>query len=75
MTNTRRTQLSAADQSMTIATAPFTIDVLGGAISENAEVQAAVDWLNEGMSQVDEMGQRVVRPPADAENWEEIFGR
>jgi hypothetical protein len=61
LTNTRRVQISPARQAQMVATAPALADVLLGALGENEDVQAAADWLREGESQLDALGQRVTR--------------
>lgn len=45
LSNTRRNEMAPQSQAQTTAVAPSLIYVLGGAISENADVQAAMEWL------------------------------
>lgn len=75
LTNTRRHQLSAGGQARAIAITPQALGLVGGAMSENADVQAAMEWLNEGVSQINEAGERISRPPQGAGSWEEFFDR
>ncbi|TCK30616.1 hypothetical protein EV667_0711 [Ancylobacter aquaticus] len=56
-----------------VATAPALAEVLLGALGESEDVQAAADWLREDGSQMDELGQRVTRPPEGAASWGEFF--
>ncbi|WP_187972483.1 hypothetical protein [Aquibium microcysteis] len=73
MTNTKRISLDPVTESQAIGFAPAWADVLTGALAEDDDVQAAMDWIGEGVSQVDEIGQRTVRPPSGAETWEDYF--
>ena len=73
VTNTRQYRPDAVAQSQTVATAPAIFDIASGALGENADVQTALEWLNEGMSQVDKTGKRIVRPPQGASSWEEYL--
>lgn len=75
LSNTRRKEMSPSRQAQTTAVAPSLVDVLGGAISENADVQAAMEWLGEGASQLDAAGERISRPPQGAGSWADYFGR
>lgn len=75
LTNTRRHQMSATEQAGSIAITPQAMGLASGAISENADVQAALEWLNEGVSQVGEAGERLSRPPQGAGSWQEFFER
>lgn len=75
LTSTRRIQIRAPAQAQMVATAPALADVLVGALGESEDVQAAADWLREGESQLDALGQRVTRPPEGAESWEQFFSR
>lgn len=73
-TNTKQYRPDAVAQSQTVATAPAIFDVASGALAENEDVQTALEWLNEGLSQVDEAGRRIVRPPQGAKSWEQYLG-
>ncbi|MEW9838000.1 hypothetical protein [Mesorhizobium marinum] len=74
VTNTKQYHPDAVAQSQTVATAPAIFDVVSGALAENEDVQTALEWLNEGMSQVDKAGRRIVRPPSGSTSWEEFIG-
>lgn len=75
LTNTRRVQISPTTQAQIVANAPALADVLIGALGESEDVQAAADWLREGESQLDALGQRVTRPPEGTESWEQFFSQ
>lgn len=75
LTNTRRHQMSAVEQAGSVALTPQALGLASGAISENADVQAALEWLNEGVSQINEAGERMTRPPQGSGSWEEFFER
>lgn len=75
LSNTARHQMSPQAQAQTTALSPHVIGLGGAAISENADVQAAIEWLNEGVSQVNEAGERMTRPPQGAGSWQEVFER
>lgn len=75
LTNTRKRQMSASRTAQTVAITPQAMGLVGGAISENADVQAALEWLNEGVSQVNEAGERITRPPQGSGSWQEFFER
>ncbi|MBL8577774.1 MAG: hypothetical protein JNK47_11140 [Mesorhizobium sp.] len=74
VTNTKQFRPSVAGQAQTIAVAPTVAGIASGALGENQDVQTALQWLNEGLSQVDEAGKRVSRPPSGAKSWEDYFG-
>jgi len=74
VTNTKQFRPSVAGQAQTIAVAPALADIASGALGENQDVQTALQWLNEGLSQVDEAGRRISRPPQGAKSWEDYFG-
>ena len=57
LSNTRRKKMSPGRQAQTTALAPSLMDVVGGAMSENADVQAAMDWLDSGFGQASEFSQ------------------
>lgn len=75
MTNTNRRSMSVGAQAQMTAITPQAIGLAGGALSENADVQAAMEWLNAGASQISEAGERVPRPPQGADSWSEFFER
>lgn len=72
-TSTKRSQLDPVDQAQAIAVSPALMDIATGALAENDDVQTALEWLREGLSQVDEAGERIVRPPQSAGSWERYF--
>lgn len=74
VTNTKQYRPDAVAESQTVATAPAIFEIVKGALAENEDVQTALQWLNEGLSQVDEAGRRVVRPPQGSKSWEEFLG-
>lgn len=49
-------------------------DVAQGALCENEDVQTAMEWLRDGISQVDSAGRLITRPPKGAKSWEEYLG-
>jgi hypothetical protein len=57
------------------ALTPQALGLAGSALSENPDVQAALKWLNAGVSQINEAGTRVTRPPHGAGSWEDFFER
>jgi hypothetical protein len=57
------------------ALTPQAIGLAGSALAENSDVQAAMEWLNAGASQINEAGERVTRPPEGAGSWEDFFER
>ncbi|WAX96640.1 hypothetical protein N7E70_007200 [Aminobacter sp. NyZ550] len=73
VTNTRQNMPTAGKMAYRTAAAPALVDVVTGALAENKDVQTAMEWLNEGASQIDQTGQRIVRPPQDAGSWERFF--
>jgi len=75
LSNTRRKQMSAGTQAQITALSPQAIGLAGSAISENSDVQAALEWLNKGVSQIDDAGERVTRPPQGSGSWQEFFER
>lgn len=75
LTNTRRHQLSAPGQAGIVAITPQALGLASGTMSENADVQAALEWLNEGASQINEASERMTRPPQGSGSWEEFFDR
>ena len=74
VTNTKQGGLGPVGTAQLTAISPQALDVATGALAENSDVQAALDWLKQGASQVDQAGRRVVRPPQGAASWEEHFG-
>lgn len=74
VTNTCQYRPDAVAQSQSVATAPAMFDVAQGAFGENEDVQTAMEWLREGMSQVDATGRRITRPPQGANSWEQFLG-
>ncbi len=75
MTNTNRKAMSPGTQAQMTALTPQAIGLAGNALAENADVQAALEWLNAGASQLTEAGERVSRPPQGTGSWEEFFQR
>lgn len=75
LTNTRKHQMNASQTAQTTAITPQVMGLVGNAISENADVQAALEWLNEGVSQINDAGERISRPPQGAGSWQEFFER
>jgi hypothetical protein len=47
--------------------------LLAGGVAERADVQAALDWLNEGVSQVGAAGERMLNAPPGYNSWEQFF--
>ena len=74
-TNTRRHQMTAQGQARLTALSPQALGLANGAVSENADVQAALEWLNEGVSQINDAGERITRPPQGSGSWQEFFER
>ncbi|TIL91711.1 MAG: hypothetical protein E5Y65_08735 [Mesorhizobium sp.] len=74
VTNTKQAHVGPLGEAQAIALTPATVHTITGALGENNDVQTALDWLNEGLSQVDEAGKRVVRPPKGTNSWEQYFG-
>jgi hypothetical protein len=74
VTNTRQYRPDAVAQSQTVATAPAIFDTLAAGLGENQDVQTAMEWLREGMSQVDTAGRRITRPPQGSKSWEQFLG-
>lgn len=75
MTNTNRRTMSPTTQAQMTALTPQAIGLAGSALAENSDVQAAMEWLNAGASQINEAGERVTRPPQGAGTWEDFFER
>ena len=75
MTNTNRKAMSPGTQAQMTALTPQAIGLAGNAFAENADVQAALEWLNAGASQINEAGERISRPPQGTGSWEEFFER
>lgn len=75
MTNTNRRTMSPTTQAQMTALTPQAIGLAGSALAENSDVQAAMEWLNAGASQISETGERVTRPPQGAGSWEDFFER
>lgn len=75
MTNTNRRSMSAGAQAQMTTITPQAVGLAGNALSENSDVQAALEWLNAGASQINEAGERISRPPQGAGSWEEFFER
>lgn len=73
VSNTKRTRLAPEEQASMIAAGPISLEAYVGAAKENENVRAAIDWIEGEMSQIDESGERVTRPPDDAASWEEFF--
>jgi hypothetical protein len=67
--------LGAGKQAQMTAIMSQAIGLASGALSENKDVQAALEWLNAGVSQVDAMGDSVNRVPEGSTSWEEFFQR
>jgi len=38
-------------------------------------VQAALEWLNEGVSQINDMSERITRPSQGSGSWQEFIER
>lgn len=75
MTNTNRKAMSPGAQAQMTALTPQAIGLAGNALAENSDVQAAIEWLNAGASQINEAGKRISRPPQGAGSWEDFFER
>lgn len=75
MTSTNRRTMSPTTQAQMTALTPQAIGLAGSALAENSDVQAAMEWLNAGASQINEAGERVTRPPQGAGSWEDFFER
>lgn len=75
MTNTNRKTMSPGAQAQMTALTPQAIGLAGNALAENSDVQAALEWLNAGASQINQTGERVTRPPQGAGSWEDFFER
>lgn len=54
---------------------PQAIGLVGSALAETSDLQAALERLNAGGSQINEAGERVTRPPHGAGLWEDFFKR
>lgn len=55
--------MTALGQARLTALSPQALGLASGAISENADVQPAIEWLKEGVSQINNAGERITRPP------------
>jgi hypothetical protein len=75
VTNTRQYRPSPNAEARAVALTPAALGIVTGAIGENRDVQAALEWLNEGVSQIDGAGRRLVRPPVGSTSWEQFFDR
>ncbi|WP_417433413.1 hypothetical protein [Hoeflea sp.] len=73
LSNTRQHQMSAKGQARLAALSPQVLGLSAAALAENSDLQAATEWVNEGLSQIDQAGRRAIRPPEGAESWEEFF--
>ena len=73
-TNTKQTVLSPAAMAQMPNTGETLVDILAGAGGENSDIEAAGQWLRQGISQVDEQGRRALKPPEGAASWEQYFG-
>ncbi|WP_312417763.1 hypothetical protein [Shinella sp.] len=75
MTNTNRNAMSPGAQAQMTALTPQAIGLAGNALAENADVQAALEWLNAGASQLNDAGERLSGPPHGTGSWAEFFER
>jgi hypothetical protein len=73
-TNTKQTVLSPATMAQMPNVGETLADILAGAGGENSDIEAAGQWLRQGVSQVDEQGRRALKPPDGASSWEQYFG-
>ena len=73
VSNTARRQMTPDQMAATTAVSPYMVRGIATLAEESADVQAALDWLAGGASQIDEAGRRVTRPPDGSTSWEEYF--
>lgn len=75
VTNTRRTSVDPTVMAGTIAISPPVMKAMGGTLSEfsQGELQAAADWLNSGVSQLNEAGERDISVPSGFSSWTDYF--
>lgn len=74
LTNTKQTKLSPVGKARLVSVTPALADVVTGALGENEHLQAAMDWLREGESQINRAGDRIQHIPDDFGTWEQYFG-
>lgn len=76
-TNTARPGLSESALAGVSGVGPQMASGLGELVSEygSKDAQAALDFLYQGQSQIGEGGERLTRPPAGSDSWEEYFQR
>lgn len=75
LTNTKQTKLSPVGKARLVSVTPTLADVVTSALGENEHVQAAMDWLREGESQINQAGERMQHVPDDFDTWEQYFGK
>lgn len=73
LTNTRQFAPSAQTMAQMPNAGVALADVIGGALGEGEDIEAAKAYLRQGASQINEQGQRMVRPPQGAGSWEQYF--
>jgi hypothetical protein len=74
LTNTKQARLSPGAMSQMPIAGETLADVIGGALGESEDIEAAKSYLRQGVSQVDEQGRRALKPPDGAGSWEQYFG-
>jgi hypothetical protein len=74
LTNTKQTRLTPGAMSQMPIAGETLADVIGGALGESEDIEAAKSYLRQGVSQVDEQGRRALKPPDGAGSWEQYFG-
>ena len=74
LTNTKQTKLRPVGKARLVSVTPTLADVVKGALGENEHVQAAIDWIREGESQINQAGERLQPIPDDFHTWEQYFG-
>lgn len=65
--------MAPSEEAQSIALSPPMARLLAGGVAERADVQAALDWLNEGVSQVGAAGERMLNAPPGYNSWEQFF--
>jgi hypothetical protein len=73
LTNTKQFTPSVSTMAQMPNTGVALADVIGGALGEGEDIEAAKAYLRQGASQVNEQGQRMVRPPQGSGSWEQYF--
>lgn len=73
LTNTRQFSMSPQTMAQMPNIGVTLTDVVTGALGENQDVEAAMAYLRQGRSQLNEQGQRVIQPPNGNTSWEQFF--